>query len=109
MAKRRTRTSAGATPTPSGSASRADQAGVSTPAPTAQEKRDAERLRAYRRKRRLVRAGQVLMALGVAIAFVHWLAHIGAFGGQPSGVVDLVSGYPAAALVFVLGAILAGR
>ena len=66
-------------------------------------------MQAYRRKRRLIRVGQVLMALGLAIAFVHWLAHIGAFGGQPSGLVDLVSGYPAATLVFVLGAILAGQ
>ena len=49
------------------------------------------------------------MGLGLGIAFVHWLAHIGAFGGQPSGLVDLVSGYPAATVVFVLGAILAGQ
>lgn len=76
---------------------------------TSAEHRDAERLRAYRRKRRLVRIGQVLMAIGVVIAVVHWLAHIGTFGGQPSGLTDLLVGYPAAAVVFVVGAILAGQ
>lgn len=81
-----------------------DQSGL-----TAAERRDVERLRAHRRKRRLVRVGQVLMALGLVIAVVHWLAHIGVFGGQPSGLNDLLAGYPAGALVFVLGAILAGQ
>ncbi|WP_218938342.1 hypothetical protein [Modestobacter altitudinis] len=76
---------------------------------TAAERRDAERLQAYRRKRRLVRAGQVLMALGLVTAIVHWLGHIGVFGGQPSGLNDLLAGYPAAAVVFFLGAILAGQ
>ncbi|NEK95470.1 hypothetical protein GCU67_15040 [Modestobacter muralis] len=66
-------------------------------------------MRAYRRKRRNVRIGQVLMALGVLIAVTHWLGHIGAFGDQPSGFVDLVAGYPAAAVVFILGAVLAGQ
>ena len=79
------------------------------PALTSAERRDAERLRAYRRKRRLVRIGQVLMAIGVVIGVVHWLAHIGTFGGQPSGLTDLLAGYPAAAVVFVVGAILAGQ
>ena len=80
-----------------------------TVASTAAARRDAERVRAYRTKRRLIRVGQVLMVLGVAVAGVHWLGHIGAFGGQPSGLVDLVAGYPAGALLFVLGAILAGQ
>ena len=79
------------------------------PAPTEAERRDAERLKAYLRKRRLVRLGQVLMALGAAVAVVHWLAHIGTFGGQPSGVVDLVAGYPVAAVIFLVGAIFAGQ
>ena len=85
------------------------QTDAQNPALTAVERRDAERLRAYRRKRRLIRVGQILMGLGVVIAFVHWLAHIDVFGEQPSGLVDLVAGYPAAGLVFVLGAILAGQ
>lgn len=76
---------------------------------TAAERRDAERLRAYRRRRRLVRVGQVLMALGAVIAVVHWLGHIGAFGGQPSNLTDLLAGYPAAAVVFIAGGILAGQ
>lgn len=83
--------------------------GANKPALTAAERRDAERLQAYRRKRRLIRAGQVLMALGVLIAVVHWLAHIGAFGVQPSNLTDLLAGYPAAAVVFIAGAMLAGQ
>lgn len=87
----------------------ASSSGSDEPALTAAERRADARLRAYRRKRRLVRVGQVLMALGAAIAVVHWLAHIGVFGGQPSNLVDLLAGYPAAALVFILGGILAGQ
>lgn len=83
--------------------------GPDEPALTAAERRDAQRLRSYRRKRRLVRLGQVLMGLGAAIAIVHWLAHIGALGGQPSNLIDLLAGYPAAGIVFVFGAILAGQ
>lgn len=88
---------------------RARAAGEKGPALTAAERRDAERARAYRRKRRLIRLGQVLMGVGVVIAVVHWLGHVGAFGGQPSNLTDLLAGYPAAALVFMAGAILAGQ
>lgn len=49
------------------------------------------------------------MGSGAVIALVHWLGHVGAFGGQPSNLADLLAGYPAAALVFVAGAILAGQ
>lgn len=64
---------------------------------------------AYRRKRRLIRAGQTVMVAGGLIAAVHVVAHAGAFGGQPSGLVDLIAGYPAAALVFFAGAVMAGQ
>lgn len=83
--------------------------GLGKPALTAAERRDLERWQAYRRKRRMLRFGQLLMALGVVVAIVHWLAHIGAFGGQPSSLVDVLAGYPAGALLFILGAILAGQ
>ena len=63
----------------------------------------------YRRKRRTIRFGQALMALGVLVAVVHLLGHLGAFGGQPSGWQDIAVGYPSAALVFVVGAIAAGQ
>lgn len=79
------------------------------PALTAAERRDADRARAFRRRRRLIRAGQALMAVGAAIAVVHWLGHVGVFGAQPSNLTDLLAGYPAGALVFIVGAILAGQ
>lgn len=53
--------------------------------------------------------GKVLMGVGLVIAVVHWLGHVGAFGSQPSSLTDLLAGYPAAALVFIVGAILAGQ
>jgi hypothetical protein len=85
------------------------QAEVPQPAPTAAERKAAERRARYRRKRRIIRSGQVLMAVGVVIAVVHLLAHMEAFGGQPSGFVDLVAGYPIAALIFFAGAVAAGQ
>lgn len=63
----------------------------------------------YRRKRRIIRTGQVLMVLGVVVAVVHVLAHLGMFGGQPSGLVDLLAGYPMAAVLVMVGAIAAGQ
>lgn len=63
----------------------------------------------YRRKRRTIRLGQVLMALGVIVAVVHLLGHLGAFGGQPSGWQDIAVGYPSAALIFLAGGIAAGQ
>jgi hypothetical protein len=65
---------------------------------------------AWKRHRRLVRTGQVLMIVGAGVAIVHWLAHLEAFGpGQPPGWVDLVAGYPAGGLILLAGAVLAGR
>jgi len=66
-------------------------------------------LKAGRPKRRVIRGGQVLMGGGAIMAVVHGLAHLGVFGGQPSGTVDLLVGYPAAALLLVVGAIAAGQ
>jgi len=43
------------------------------------------------------------------VAVVHLLAHFGAFGSQPTGWEDLLVGYPAAGLLFLGGAYLAGR
>lgn len=90
---------------------KADRGGsrAAKPMLTEAERRDEELMTAYRRRRRLVRLGQILMGAGGVIAVVHWLAHVGTFGGQPSSLADLLAGYPAAAVVFVLGAILAGQ
>ncbi|CAG7600901.1 hypothetical protein ACFPZL_02160 [Leucobacter soli] len=65
---------------------------------------------AYRRHRRLVRLGQLLMLLGAVILIVHWLAHLETFGPtQPEGWIDLVAGYPMGGLFLLGGGILAGR
>lgn len=76
---------------------------------TEAERKAAQRRADFRRKRRLIRTGQVLMVLGGLVGFVHLLAHLEVFGGQPSGVVDLLVGYPMAGLVFLAGAVLAGQ
>jgi hypothetical protein len=76
---------------------------------TAVEQKAAEKRRQWFRKRRLMRIGMALMVVGGVMAVVHWLSHLGAFGGQPPGVVDLVAGYPMAALLFLAGAITAGQ
>ena len=50
------------------------------------------------------------MAIGFGVAFIHWLAHLEAFGpAQPEGWIDLVAGYPMGVLLIILGAILASR
>lgn len=69
-----------------------------------QAKRDA--VAEYRSHRRKVRGGQALMAVGVVVAAVHAFQHL---ADSPSGLVDLVAGYPAAGLIFMTGAVLAGR
>ncbi|MFF9565647.1 hypothetical protein ACF1AJ_20030 [Leifsonia sp. NPDC014704] len=69
-----------------------------------------EQLRArYLRKRRFLRIGQGLMAIGLIVGLQHWLAHLGVFGAQPPGWVDLAAGYPLAAVLLVGGAITAGQ
>ncbi len=65
--------------------------------------------RRHRRKRRMIRIGQVIMVLAVLLALEHVGAHLGAFGGQPSLVIDLIAGWPLAALVFIIGAMFAGQ
>ncbi|MBN9152379.1 MULTISPECIES: hypothetical protein [Microbacterium] len=64
----------------------------------------------WRRHRRLVRLGQIIMAVGGVVAIVHWLAHLEAFGpGQPPGWLDFAVGYPTGFLLIMAGAIIAGR
>ncbi|POH72480.1 hypothetical protein [Arthrobacter glacialis] len=64
--------------------------------------------RDYRRHRRLVRIGQMIMAVGVLVGLSHWIAHVAVTGGPP-GMQDLLIGYPTAAALLIAGAILAGR
>ena len=64
----------------------------------------------YWRKRRFVRFGQVLMLAGVVVGIVHWLTHIEAFGPeQPTLWLDLLAGYPMAAVLLIVGGIVAGK
>lgn len=79
------------------------------PALTSAERKREEARAKYRRKHRLLRIGQALMAVGALVGLVHLVAHLGFFGGQPSGAIDLIAGYPMAGLLFVTGAVLAGR
>lgn len=82
------------------------------PKPTQSKSAQAQELarRRYRRTRRLIRAGQALMVFAALLALEHVAAHLGIFGGkQPSGLVDLVAGWPLAALLAIMGAILAGQ
>ncbi|GAA4659980.1 hypothetical protein [Arthrobacter cryoconiti] len=62
----------------------------------------------YRHHRRLVRVGQGIMVLGALVGLSHWLAHVALPGGPP-GIQDLLIGYPTAAAVLIVGAVLAGR
>ena len=78
------------------------------PKKSAAEK-DAAR-RHYRRKRILVRVGQVLMIAAALLALEHVAAHLGAFGSQqPPLLIDLLAGWPLAGVLFIIGAIFAGQ
>lgn len=66
----------------------------------------ADRAEAYRAHRRKVRAGQILIGVAAIIAMVHLAAHL---TSNPSGMSDLLVGYPTAAVLFLVGAVLAGR
>jgi hypothetical protein len=63
----------------------------------------------YRRHRRLVRIGQVLLAAGALVAISHWVAHLAATGQGPSITEDIFIGYPTGGLLVLIGAVLAGR
>lgn len=80
-------------------------------ATVAQAKRNTEaQRRAYKRRRTLIRLGQILMIAAAVLAVQHAAAHLGAFGVvAPSTTVDLLFGWPLAAVLFLLGAVLAGQ
>lgn len=82
---------------------------LNRPAATTSERREAERREQHRKKRRLIRIGQALMVVGAVVGLIHLFAHLGVFGGQPPGIVDVLVGYPAAGLLMVAGAITAGQ
>lgn len=81
----------------------------STPSISAAHKRERD-YRDYRRRERLRKLGFALIVIGVAIALEHAIAHLGAFGGkQPSALIDLTLGWPLAAVIVIVGMILAGQ
>lgn len=63
----------------------------------------------YRRHRRLVRLGQVLMAAGALVAISHWIAHLAPSGQGPSITADIFIGYPTGGVLILIGAVIAGR
>lgn len=68
-----------------------------------------ERLRRHRRRTRFRIVGWVLVVFGAVIAVIHWLAHLGAFGGAPDLRWDILAGYPTGALLLVVGFVLVGQ
>lgn len=70
---------------------------------------EQERKQRYERKRAFVRTGQAIMLAGAAMGVIHWLTHLGAFGPQPQLWLDLLAGYPMAALLLIVGAITASK
>ena len=63
----------------------------------------------YQRLHRQLRFGQILMVLGALVALIHMVAHLAPPEQQPGLILDIAVGYPAAALLFVIGAMLAGQ
>lgn len=65
--------------------------------------------RTYIKQLRRRRLGYALMIGAALLALEHVAAHLGAFGAAaPSGLVDLVAGWPLAAVIFMVGGIFAG-
>lgn len=76
----------------------------------AARRREERLVRLYRRHRLLVRSGIALMVLGGLLALQHAAAHLGAFGAaQPPLLIDMLAGWPLAAVLFIIGLLLAGR
>lgn len=66
--------------------------------------------RNYRRKRRFKVIGLTLAIIGATIVFIHWLAHLEAFGPeQPAPLLDLLAGYPMGGLLLLAAGIVAGQ
>lgn len=79
------------------------------PHPNSPASRDEHIQEQYRRRRRYVRIGQLVMLVGALIVAQHWLTHIGAFGAQPPLWADLAAGYPMGVALLIVGAVLTAR
>ena len=53
--------------------------------------------------------GWGLVVVGIAVGIGHWLTHIGAWSFASRGVMDLLAGYPLAAVLVVAGSIVLSR
>lgn len=73
------------------------------------EQMTQEQRRVRRRRRLLLRGGQAALAAGAVVGVSHWLAHVGVFGSQPAGWMDLAIGYPTAAVLLIGGAVSVGQ
>lgn len=62
-----------------------------------------------KQRRWLKPAGVALLVVGGGIGVNHWLAHLGTYGDQPPGWVDLAAGYPMAGILLVIGGIAVGQ
>lgn len=97
------------------------KAGPSSPRPRdkrheAQARETQAAQRASTRKQLTLRQYQLrrafawgLVVLGILVGVTHWLAHLGLWSFAKQGVMDLVAGYPMAALLAILGSIMLGR
>jgi len=76
---------------------------------TAQQKAKERKqitLKAYQFRRAI---GWGLVGLGIVVGVSHWLSHIQLWSFASQGVMDLVAGYPMAALLGIAGSIVLGR
>nr|WP_200933360.1 hypothetical protein [Leifsonia sp. Leaf325] len=80
-----------------------------TPHPNSPASRDEAAHQQYRRRRRYLRAGQLVMLVGALIVAQHWLTHIGAFSAEPPLWADLATGYPMGVALLIVGAVLSAR
>jgi hypothetical protein len=69
----------------------------------------ATKHKGWRAKRRERMLGWSLVGVAVVVGVSHLLTHVGVWGFASQGVMDLVAGYPMAALLGITGAIVLGR
>lgn len=70
------------------------------------EERSQVTLSQYRRRRIL---GWTMVGAAVIVGVSHWLTHLGVWAFAKQGVMDVVAGYPMAALLAITAAIVLSR
>ena len=85
------------------------------PSTRARETLAAQRAASQRKKRTLAQyrawraTGWSFVGVASLMGVVHFAGHLGFFGAQPSTMVDLLAGYPMAAVLGVAGAIILSK